>query len=538
MSINPNAGDAPAEPEIRLTRINDNYLQEMEDEMAKEAEGPRKPTKAEKKAARKEAKRVQAIEDKKLIMRDAFARELELGKRMEKRGSEEWHEMCQEIKIRELREEIVDWGERAARNIERKNDHIAMLLDDMGQTQDQHVKCYSKTIELIDHIRECFHTMLESARKTYEQEAEELLCDYYDEIKRRTEEVEHMHNNSENIIHASNIVTRDQLKEDYDIYLEQRDDRINTEIENRFRIRDQVVHKMNDMMTQLNDFVETLRNTELDAHKYERIRWLTERQQLFHVESRKLTVEELKYQNILNDMHREMLRIDLENNSTINDLRLEFQYFSNVRKKIEDGQTMDDHITHEKLRILSGECYELIKHFEKHVKSGELLLALSITCRKLQTESEKVILGGEVYNKTDLGQINEKFKLETLNMKDHVDMTEDELVELNQMLSNFWHRQAMAQAQNILLLQEKERLTKENQHYIDFIKSMSVTENVEELRSAIKVKPCEDQPMPPFVFDTPCLSYKMRTILQSPMAAKNAKQDAENIVHSMTNFYD
>jgi len=31
-------------------------------------------------------------------------RELEMGKRMEEKGNEEWHEMCREIKIKELNE--------------------------------------------------------------------------------------------------------------------------------------------------------------------------------------------------------------------------------------------------------------------------------------------------------------------------------------------------------------------------------------------------------------------------------------------------
>lgn len=288
-------------------------------------------------------------------------RELEMGKRMEQRGTEEWHEMCREIKIKELQEEIMAWGERSERIIITKDDHIHMLLEDMAQTQDQHVRCYSKTVELIDHIRDCFHVMLEGVRNTYAQQADEMLRDYYDEVRRRTEEVDAMHINAENIIHATNITTRDQLKEDYTIYLEQRDDRVNTEIENRFKIRDQVVRRMTEMQQQLNDFVESLRSTELDAHKYEKIRWLTEKQEAFMEESRKLNAEETKYINMQGELQRDILRIEAENNSTLNDLRMEFQYFTNVRKKIELNQEMDRHITHEKLRILTGECYELIK---------------------------------------------------------------------------------------------------------------------------------------------------------------------------------
>lgn len=287
--------------------------------------------------------------------------ELELGKRMDLRGMEEWNSIAEQIKIVELRNEIITWGERAERIFEHKNDHIQMLIDDIAQTNEQHARNYGRTVELIDHISECYQAMLDGNKRMYEQQAEDLLKEFYDEVHLRTEEVEAMHTNSENIIHASNLFTRDQLKEDYQIYQEQRDDNVNREIERRFDIRDQVVSKMNDMQRQLNEFVDALHSTELDAHKYERIRSLTERQQAFVEESKKLNVEEAKYSIMLSDIQSDTLRIETQNNGTINDLRLEFEYFTNVRKKIEDRMHADRITTHEKLRILSTECYELTK---------------------------------------------------------------------------------------------------------------------------------------------------------------------------------
>ncbi|XP_034108862.1 uncharacterized protein LOC117571013 [Drosophila albomicans] len=517
-------------PEIRITRITDTYIEEALDEMNKDDKPP-KPTKAEKKAARKEAKRLAKEEEQKLILRHALKTELELGERMEMRGMDEWNAIAEQFKIIELRQEIVQWGQKASDIIERKNDHIKMLMDDMQQTQEQHSRTYSRTIEIIDHIGECYHAMLESSKRMYEQQAEDLLKEYYDEVHFRTEEVEAMKQNSENIIHASNLFTRDQLKLDYQIYLEQRDHYVNKDIEARFQIRDQVVKKMMTMQRQLNDFVDSLHSTELDAHKYDRIRSLTERQQAFVDETRKLDAEEMKYIGLQNETQREMLRIEAENNNTINDLKLEYEYFANVRKKIEERMHVDRITTHEKLRILSTECYELTKRFEKIVKSGELLLALSITCRKLQTESEKVIVGGEVIDQVDVGDLNEEFTLESLDIKKHVDITEDELIELNNKMKNFWRQQAMAQAQNLLLLEEKRKLTEENQRYIDFIKSMSKTDNAEELRSAMVVNPCI-QPTP-FLFDTPCRNFKLRIKKESITAGKDGRRLAANVIKAV-----
>jgi len=121
---------------------------------------------------------------------------------MELKGMDEWNAIAEEIKIVELRQEMVQWGERAEEIIANKNDHIQMLLDDMDQTQEQHSRNFSKTIELIDHIGDCYHAMLESSKRMYEQQAEDLLKEFYDEVHFRTEEVEAMHQNSDNIIHA------------------------------------------------------------------------------------------------------------------------------------------------------------------------------------------------------------------------------------------------------------------------------------------------------------------------------------------------
>ncbi|EDV96891.1 kinesin-related protein 4 [Drosophila grimshawi] len=517
-------------PEIRITRISDNYLQYAANE--ENEQKPRPPTRAQKKAARKEAKRLQKVEEQKLVMRHALEVELELGKRMEQRGKEEWDEMASQIKIVELRDEMIQWGEQSQRIIDNKNDRIQMLLDDMAQTHRQQSRSFGKTLELIDHIDDCYQAMLEGTKNMYEQQAEDLLKEYYDEVHLRTEEVDAMRQNSENIIHASNLNTRHQLQEDYKIYLEQRDDNVNREIERRFEIRDQVVNKMLEMQRQLNDFVDSLHNTELDAHKYERIRSLTERQQAFFEESKKLDAEESKMINKQNEIQTEMLQVETENNSVINDLRLEFEYFSNVRKKIEERMHSDRTTTHEKLRILSTECYELTKKFEKIVKSGELLLALSITCRKLQTESEKIIVGGEIVEPIDVGEVDEHFTLQTLDIKKHVDISEEDLVNLNKSLKNFWRQQAMAQAQNLLLLEEKRSLTEENQRYIDFIKSMSKTDNAEELRSAMIVQPVIEKV--PLLFDTKCRFYKLRNTRESITADKDAKKQAMLTIKALT----
>lgn len=131
----------------------------------------------------------------------------------------------------------------------------------------------------------------------------------------------------------------------------------------------------------------------------------------------------------------------------------------------------------------------------------------------------------------DVGPTKDDFTIQTLDLFKHVDIEEDQLVLLNRSMINFWRKQAMAQAQNMLLLEEKNRLTEENQRYIDFIKSMSKTENAEELRSAMVVSSCT-QPTP-FLFDTPCRGQKIKVKKESIYAGIQGRRQAAHVIKTV-----
>lgn len=56
-----------------------------------------------------------------------------------------------------------------------------------------------------------------------------------------------------------------------------------------------------------------------------------------------------------------------------------------------------------------------------------------------------------------------------------------------ELMSSFWRRQALAEAQIVLLTEKKTKLELENQKYIDKIKLMSKADNVAELTKTLTV---------------------------------------------------
>lgn len=67
-------------------------------------------------------------------------------------------------------------------------------------------------------------------------------------------------------------------------------------------------------------------------------------------------------------------------------------------------------------------------------------------------------------------------------------MNETDLQNTIQLMKNFWRRQALAEAQIVLLEETKVKLQKENQTYIETIKRLSKTDNVEELKTLLRVE--------------------------------------------------
>lgn len=84
--------------------------------------------------------------------------------------------------------------------------------------------------------------------------------------------------------------------------------------------------------------------------------------------------------------------------------------------------------------------------------------------------------------------VNESFTLEILNLKDHIDMKEEELQINIKLMKNFWRRQAIAEAQIVLLEERKTQLLKENEKYIETIKSLSKADNVDDLKETLKIQ--------------------------------------------------
>lgn len=203
--------------------------------------------------------------------------------------------------------------------------------------------------------------MLEVSKQLYESEAQQLIEEFKDELNTHQKIQDGFRLNCENIMHATNLVVENQMLTDYDIFIEKQDNEVNTEIEKRFCLRDAVITKMKALHKQLIDFINSLVNASLDTKKYEHINMLMDRQRNFVTESRRLNDIEFRLTRTFGELQRDLAHNEVEAQRKLADLRLEQEYFLQVRKGIERRINYDRKVTFEKLQTLSGECYGMLK---------------------------------------------------------------------------------------------------------------------------------------------------------------------------------
>uniref|UniRef100_A0A1A9Z961 Dynein regulatory complex subunit 2 n=1 Tax=Glossina pallidipes TaxID=7398 RepID=A0A1A9Z961_GLOPL len=456
-----------------------------DDELAPPPPPPKrkKPTKAE----IMERRRRGEIEFKKLEKREELKRELAMSKKTTKKAQHDWEDMCKGIKIKELRSELKEWETKTGRILKQKDNKIALLIDDIIATEEMHKRNYSTQIQVMEFLSDAMRAFHETAKLLYETQASDMMHEFYDEIRDRDQVTNNIKVKCENVMHANNLVFEHQMLSDYHIFLEKRDDHVNTEIEKRYRLRDSIITKMRFLQNQLTTFLESLRSASLDVHKYERVSLLMERQKNFVVESEKLNDIESRSSRMHIDLQRDMLHVGAEAQRKIKDLRLEHAYFVQMRKNIENEMKQDRQETYEKLKILTFHCFQTNKKYKKLKKYGELLLSLAANCRKLQTESEKVVPWGDFEEPIDVKADEIVFKLNVLDLKSHVDLDEEELDAQIQLMTSFWRRQALAEAQIALLNEKKTKLEADNQKHINKIKRMSKVTDVAELTKTLTI---------------------------------------------------
>lgn len=248
---------------------------------------------------------------------------------------------------------------------------------------------------------------------------------FYNDMNGVKEREQSMQDKIETIMHATNLVFGHRLQSDLNIFLEESNDQVCKEIFKRYQIREPIVKKMETLQKQLVSFVNSIKKSCLDVQKYERINLLMKKQSNFVTEWQRLNDIGGICSHTHADLQREIIYFNAEAQRKIKDLRLEQNYFVEMRRLIEKDMRNYTLSTHEKLRVLTSEAFNLITKYKKIKKKGELLLSLAANCRKFQTESEKIIVDScDRSFVDDMFDLEDCFELSSIDLQKYMDCSE------------------------------------------------------------------------------------------------------------------
>lgn len=188
-----------------------------------------------------------------------------------------------------------------------------------------------------------------------------MVDGFHKECDALTQNIYNFKTASECVMNCNNKRLEHELQEDFEKSLDKRDDLINNEIMERYRMRDMVVAKMNKLQNQLCDFLNALMNSSLDVHKQKRLQMLRVRQTEFEKESKELGAIETKTSRMLVEVENEIVMEELESKKRLKDLKMQFDYFLEFRRNLERHISADRQRTYEKQKVVAVESYHVVE---------------------------------------------------------------------------------------------------------------------------------------------------------------------------------
>lgn len=228
-------------------------------------------------------------------------------------------------------------------------------------------------------------------RDIYETDVEQLLeefrreCIYHERIAERRKTY------YENILHATNVITFDDIAQMEKKFLFDKENSSNQHIERREKLRTSLCINMNKLFHQLQHIVRVIQENSMTDERVKLYQLTEAREQFDAKQIEKFRNNSLRCTEDIDAFRQKLIDLETENLSKLSDYKYEKKYFSDCFTIVREQYGMDMKSDEIALRYLVENANRTISVLKKHVEMGEQILSMLSVCRKLQTEREKVV---------------------------------------------------------------------------------------------------------------------------------------------------
>ncbi|KAH8327291.1 hypothetical protein KR074_009349 [Drosophila pseudoananassae] len=391
-----------------------------------------------------------------MYMKNKLKREDAFGRLNMAKINQEWRSILRQVKIQELRREIIDVESFFKEALKRKDQVIHRLIAHIESTEDMYSNLQQSHMENITKIVDTHRSRIEFFRQIYEDDKQAVLSEWEQDSASFKEMHALKQQQLECVFYQLEETTDGGIRNNHERFLDRCEDLKSgmqlqlEQITSRGEARlEKLWQEYQSVLGGYCQHIEGFYAEYVDLKQRDEEAALQISQQTYEIEH---LVDQLANLRLVSEEFYVKQQGQLEQRQAIKQQLTE--RLRELRSCVEDEMSRD----HQSFKLLSVESYNALEKLQEITGKGDTLVQLSAVCSKMETQREKMFQLPEISK--EIIEIREVVEAGA-TPDPGTDLLKDEVALVPQM-ETFWRRVNNVAVDVAVLKQQKRRLEAEN----------------------------------------------------------------------------
>ncbi|XP_017024396.1 dynein regulatory complex subunit 2 [Drosophila kikkawai] len=393
-----------------------------------------------------------------MYMKNKLKREDAFGRLNMAKINQEWRSILRQVKIQELRREIVDVETFFQEALKRKDQVIHRLIAHIESTEDMYANLQQSHMENITKIVDTHRERIEFLRRIYEDDKQAVLSEWEQDSAGFKDMHAQKQQQLECVFYQLEETTDTGIRDNHERFLDRCEDLKSgmqlqlEQITSRGEARlEKLWQEYQSVLAGYCQHIEGFYSEYVDLKQRDEEAALQISQQTHEIEH---LVDQLANLRLVSEEFYNKQQGQVEQRQSIKQQLTE--RLQELRTCVEDEMARD----HQSFKLMSVESYNALEFLQETVGKGEILIQLSAVCAKMETERERMFQLPEISR--EIIEIREMDDQQAgVSSDPATDLLKDEVGVVPQM-DTFWRRVNNVAVDVACLKQQKRRLESEN----------------------------------------------------------------------------
>ncbi|KAH8234411.1 hypothetical protein KR038_009515 [Drosophila bunnanda] len=393
-----------------------------------------------------------------MYMKNKLKREDAFGRLNMAKINQEWRSILRQVKIQELRREIVDVESFFQEALKRKDQVIHRLIAHIESTEDMYANLQQSHMENITKIVVTHRERIEFFRRIYEDDKQAVLSEWEQDSAGFKDMHAQKQQQLECVFYQLEETTDGGIRDNHERFLDRCEDLKSgmqlqlEQITSRGEARlEKLWQEYQSVLAGYCQHIEGFYSEYVDLKQRDEEAALQISQQTHEIEH---LVDQLANLRLVSEEFYIKQQGQVEQRQTIKQQLTE--RLRELRTCVEDEVARD----HQSFKLMSVESYNALEFLQEIVGKGEILIQLSNVCAKMETERERMFQLPEISREIiEIREIEDQQA--GVSTDPATDLLKDEVGVVPQM-DTFWRRVNNVAVDVACLKQQKRRLEAEN----------------------------------------------------------------------------